>query len=343
MKKNYSEYLYMVHQSDIIAFLGPFGLFRFAKYLTRKEPKLLMYHRFSDAPRDGFTSARAFEEQVAHIKKYYVPLTVSDIAKYIFDGKEMPSNVVAITIDDGYDDFYNVAWPILKKYEVPATFYVTTGFIDGDLWLWPDKVKWLLERAPKGICPASCFNIKVGKENYSTVMFDVIARHLLSLPDAQKHSAIDSASRGCGLELPRLAPKGFEPCGWVQLETLQNGGVEIGGHTYSHPSLGRVELQQAKNEVIGCRDRLQSKLGTRVRSFCYPNGMPSDYSRELEALVAKSGFSAAVVAYSDSQGTRNRYALRRHSSGEGRFQFDKSVSGVELIGHRIRNTILVPN
>ena len=54
----------------------------------------------------------------------------------------MKANSVLLTVDDGYQDFYNLAFPILKKYEVPATVFFTTDFIDKRIWLWHDLLNF---------------------------------------------------------------------------------------------------------------------------------------------------------------------------------------------------------
>ncbi len=56
-------------------------------------------------------------------------------------------NAVVITVDDGYLDFYEIAFPALREAGLPATLFLTTRFVDGDIWLWPDQVRYILEHS----------------------------------------------------------------------------------------------------------------------------------------------------------------------------------------------------
>ncbi|MGQ7274713.1 polysaccharide deacetylase family protein [Marinobacter sp. V034] len=319
-------------------------MYQFARYLTRTSPRILMYHRFSKEPRPGFVSEKSFRKQLIYINKYYRPTNLNELSHLLFEGKRVPENTLVITVDDGYRDFHDVAWPLLEEYNIPATLFVTTGFVEGDLWLWPDQVTWLCKNAPNHDIVFETRGLYVSSEDvhrdYAGVWKRLIG-HLLSIPDPEKHNFIRSLASAWKLVLPRQAPVEFQACSWAQLGQMEASGIEIGGHTITHPSLGRVDSVQASHEIVGCRDALDEKLGSRARPFCYPNGEPSDFNPALKAVVEQAGFTCAVTAFADSLEMQDRYALRRHSGSDEPFQFFKSVSGVELMGHRLRKTIRV--
>ena len=82
-----------------------------------------------------------------HVTKKHFPLvTLANLAGQIKSGIVEPGQAV-ITVDDGYRDFYDIAFPVLREEGVPATFFVTTGFIDGQIWLWPDLLEYALSAA----------------------------------------------------------------------------------------------------------------------------------------------------------------------------------------------------
>ena len=153
----------------------------------------------------------------------------------------------------------------------------------------------------------------------------VVVRHGL---DVITYNAAISAGEG------QAALRGVGP-----FAEMQQNGVEIGGHTVTHPSLGRVSESQAKVEIVGCSNALNENLGRRSRTFCYPNGQPSDFQYFLPALVEDSGFLGAVTAFPDANGTKDPFLMRRHVSGDDMFQFFKATSGVEFLGHRLRREI----
>ena len=301
-----------------------------------------MYHRFTESETAGLCSRNTFLKQVRYIRHNYRALTLAELASCIKKQKPVPANAVVITVDDGYEDFYRFAYPILKEEGVPATFFVATGFVNRDLWLWTDQVGWLLRK--EFVVPESKqisgFNVKPGR--YDNVrrlsLRNALLAHLLTIPDDEKHECIAELSNITCRPLPTESPEEFAAVTWQQLQEMQDNGIEIGGHTVTHPSLGQVDYARAKQEIVGCMSDLTENLGDRPRTFCYPNGMPSDFQSFLPGLIADAGFVGACVAFPDSLGCRNLFAIRRHSSGENWFQFEKAISGMELLGHRLRGT-----
>ncbi|WP_405420041.1 polysaccharide deacetylase family protein [Marinobacter flavimaris] len=325
--------------SKLVRKAGDLGLYQFARLLTANTPRILMYHRFAAEAEPGYVSRERFREQVAYIKKYYHPMTLQDLSTCLFDTGKVPRYAIVITVDDGYRDFHDVAWPVLKELDVPATLFVTTGFVDGRLWLWPDQISWLFAQleGPNTAFKYRDFELAEGEvgRNPGKTWQRVIDR-LLSVPDAEKHEFIAALASTWQTPVPATPPPAYAPCSWDQLVDMQNQGIEIGGHTVTHPTLGQVSREQAVAEVAGCKAMLADNLPQNPRTFCYPNGMPSDFSTELMKVVEETGFDCAVAAFADNAAMKHRYALRRHSGAQDWFQFHKAVSGVEYLGQVFR-------
>lgn len=328
--------------SKFVRTFGPLGGYSFARALCKNEPRILMYHRFASPPVKGWTSPEYFEQQVRYIKENYNAFSLVGLMQHQRDTGKLPSHAVVITVDDGYRDFYEYAFPILKKYKVPATLFVTTGFIAQDLWLWPDMITWLLRQSTSvpEINLGDLF-LSSGVLNSSTYgeYWQKIVDYSLSLPDQDKHKFIADLASLLGHDLPSRIPAEYAPVALEELREMQSHGIEIGGHTVTHPSLGRVTEAQAYDEILGCREYLNQQLGCHERTFCYPNGQPSDLQPFLPRIVKEAGFLGAVTAFPDSKGARNPYLMRRHVSGDNSFQFYKAVSGVELLGHKFRGVV----
>lgn len=325
--------------SRMVRTAGKYGLYYIARALTSSQPRILMYHRFAEQPENGKASRESFRKQVAYIAHNYHPMTLEALCNLLESGAKPPRNTVVITVDDGYRDFYDVAWPVLQEHSVPATLFVTTGFITGELWLWPDKISWLLKHADKNNLAFSWRDLSIEKNALlkdSDRIWKRMIDFLLSVPDGEKHQIIASIAATWDLKIPITAPEEYQACTWEQLREIHEAGIEVGGHTVTHPTLGQVSAKQAESEIRQCSAQLEAELGRAPCSFCYPNGMPDDFSADLMKQVEEGGFRCAVAAFSDTAGMKHRFALRRHSSGNTWFQFCKSVSGVELIGHHLR-------
>lgn len=325
-------------KSAVIELAGKLGGYQLARVLTRKQPKILMYHRFSAEKKGHEVTAATFERQLQLMKRHFQPMTLATLAQAFQQTGLAPKNAVVITVDDGYRDFYEVAYPLLKHYGVPATFFVTTGFVNQDLWLWPDQVLWLLRNRTlsEGV-------LVVGEKTFDLTepvkkLWWPLVLHLLTIENHIRLTAISELVQRSGVSLPAIAPDEFAAVTWAQLSEMQQQGIEIGGHTISHPSLGHMPVVEAQAEINGSFEVLRLHLGDKPRTFCYPNGQPADYSPEIKKVVAQSGFLAAVTAYSDQFNTDMPWAWRRFVGCEESFQFNKSLFGVEHLGNQLRRT-----
>lgn len=324
-------------KSYLIKTAGDLGGYQLARTLTANQPKILMYHRFSATEKKHEVGRAVFEEQLKLIKKYFNPMTLAQLAKAKREQGEVPKHAVVITVDDGYRDFYEIAYPLLKHYQIPATFYVTTGFVNGDLWLWPDHVTWLLDNKTQSAqisLAGKIFDLSLSKE----ILWWPIVSHLLNVPNNERLAALKLLESASGVTLPTIAPDKYSAVSWAQLEEMQANGIEIGGHTVSHPSLGHMPVADAALEIQQSHEHLIQHLGQQERTFCYPNGTPADYSDAIKQCVTDAKYTAAVTAFSDAFNVNIPFAWRRFVGSEQSFQFNKSLFGVEHLGNRLRAT-----
>lgn len=330
--------------SKIIRQIGPLGVYAMAQRVTASVPKILMYHRFSEVSRPGFTSGEHFARQLDYLQEHFTVISIVELVKALENEAQLPANAVVVTIDDGYEDFYSIAFPLLKARGLPATLFVTTGFVNSDLWLWPDQVDWILNQADEVSHSINIDGLKLDSARLTDSLrpgyWGIVIDYLLSVPDIKKHQIIAQLARQLGVILPVNVPVEYRACNWDQLLEMQGSGIEIGGHTVTHPSLGRVSLEQARTEIEQCGQMLSENLGQRLRPFCYPNGTVHDFNDEVKEIVAQSGFAAAVTAFDDCLCVSDRYAIRRFPCGDDMFQFYKSVSGVQHLGNVIRQKVV---
>jgi len=97
--------------------------------------RVLCYHSVNsvyNSEADSITPG-LFEEHIRHIVEKYHPVCVQDIINCIKQDMPLPKNAVLVTFDDGYEDNFIYAYPILKHYNCPAIIFLATHFIDGKL------------------------------------------------------------------------------------------------------------------------------------------------------------------------------------------------------------------
>lgn len=91
---------------------------------------ILVYHRVTDEKDESVsTSIKNFSRQISFLGKYFSIITMERLINSIKNREPLPSNSIVITFDDGYKDVFTNAYPILKMYNIPATVFITTDYI----------------------------------------------------------------------------------------------------------------------------------------------------------------------------------------------------------------------
>ena len=312
---------------DLLAWLS--------RHLSSRIPRILVYHRFGNDER--CTSPEGFERQLRHLKEHFNVVHQSRLVDALNGGERLPSNSLVLTVDDGYADFYHVAFPLLRRYEMPCTFFVTTNFISGRKWLWPDKITWILsgrDRFPD--LEVTNEIIPGGDRTQVERLWTQILVRLQKVDSEQVDAHLDDIARQLGLIIPEQPVADFEPCNWTQLAEMEASGlIEIGGHTRNHPILSRLRADKLSDEIGGCLEDINSNLGARPRSFCYPNGKPADFNGAVREAAVEAGFISACTAFYDGEHLDDIFALRRFSASDDFAQFHKAATGLQYWGAKI--------
>jgi len=261
------------------------GLFSLSRVLSANMARVLMYHNFSGATAEGngLTDAAA-REQFNYLRRHFRVVPLSRIVERLAAGQEPERYSVALTIDDGRRNFYQFLFPLLKEYGMPATLFVVSSFIQGEDWVWTDKILWLSEQNGR-------------PEELAHHQLAAVFQSLNCLRPEARNQHIEALAASAGISLPRQAPAKYAPCTWSELREMADSGlVEIGSHTATHPILSSVTDEESWQELTRSRAQIEKGIGKRVTSFCFPNGMPGDYRPSQVKQLADAGYNCAVVA-----------------------------------------------
>lgn len=290
------------------------GLWRLFTYKA-KVPKILMYHRLTDSNIIPGISSAKFETHLQHLCTYYQVVSVEEIISDI-ENNNVNANKVALTFDDGYVDFYEKAWPLLKKYNVPATVYITTEFIEKKQWMWPDKVRVLLDQTKlANIDLPKIGNLQLIKENFEK-NWHAISDHCLNLTETERNHFLNKLSEFLEVSLKERPTLNFSALTWEQLLIMQNEGLNIGSHTITHPILTNIPHKQLSDELAESKQIIERKLNIKVKGICYPNGMPSDVSTVVTQTAQESGYKYGLIAYTDEVMYSNLFKIDRIPASE---------------------------
>lgn len=280
---------------------------------TGKKAKLsiVIYHRVLPEPDLllGSGGVENFEKKLGFLARNFNVLPLYEGINRLRNGT-LPARAACITFDDGYADNAEIALPLLQKQGLPATFFIASGFLNGGR-MWNDTVIESVRRAQGEQLDLS--TIGLGNHVIATLEERRKALYLLIdqlkyLPYETRAAQVDRLSALIGAELPDDLMMTS-----AQVKQLHDAGMEIGGHTVTHPILARVEDAVARTEITEGKAALETIIGEPLRLFAYPNGKPGkDYLSVHTKMVEEAGFEAAVsTAWGAAQQHSDLYQLPR--------------------------------
>jgi peptidoglycan/xylan/chitin deacetylase (PgdA/CDA1 family) len=261
---------------------------------SRGRLTILIYHRMLPAPdpilHDEIDAA-TFEGHVALLAAEFNVLLLGEACGRLASGT-LPPRAACITFDDGYADNEQIALPILKRYGLPATFFVSSGFSDGGI-MFNDSVIETVRQAAAGTHDLSSLNLGVYSLSDSSTRraaVDALLGKIKYRPIAERHGLIEQIAEKMGAPIKKNLM--MNP---AQIRRLHDSGMEIGAHTVNHPILASLDERQAQAEIGEGKRRLEDIIGSSVSLFAYPNGKPGvDYGPRDVEIVKRMGFAAAV-------------------------------------------------
>jgi peptidoglycan/xylan/chitin deacetylase (PgdA/CDA1 family) len=193
------------------------------------------------------------------------PISLADFREARQSGRVLPPRSVIVTFDDGYRGVLDHALPILERYGIPATVFVSTAPVLEGQHFW--------------------FDAQFRREGEASV---VNAR---ALPYRQWRALVESS------EIAAVETESHRPLTRSELERLAESPlIEIGAHTMTHPTLALAPAEDQQREVAGSREALERVLERRVTAFAYPYGNPvADYSPETVNVVRHARFDLAFT------------------------------------------------
>ncbi|MCI0653154.1 MAG: polysaccharide deacetylase family protein [Methylococcaceae bacterium] len=257
---------------------------------------ILIYHRVlasGDFMRSDVVDEARFEWHMELLRSFFNPLSLAAALDLLKTG-DLPPASVCVTFDDGYADNVEVALPILKKWDIPATFFISSGYLDGGR-MWNDTILESFRQLEAKDIDLSSIGMGVQPLATENARRDTAQRVI----DALKHRPPEQRSAGTRFiaSMASELPDDLMMSG-AQVKKLVDAGMEIGGHTVSHPILAALDREEARREILDGKNALEKLTGKSVSFFAYPNGKPGrDYTDFHRRILPGLGFKAAVSTH----------------------------------------------
>ncbi|RDV16710.1 polysaccharide deacetylase family protein [Pontibacter diazotrophicus] len=307
------------------------------KYIAPKA-LVLMYHRVAEPESDVWevaVSSANFEQQLQVLKQYYRVVPLKEMVERLKNGV-VERNTIAITFDDGYVDNYQTAKPLLEKYCLPATFFITSGNVGQQKEFWWDELEHLIlfsESLPAvmdlEVAGASiAFNLEEEAQltqslrqqhkawksceqeppSKRSLLFYRLWEKLKPLPVSEQQAALQKIRDWAG-----AAASARPDCRSMSREELKDLGqgelFDLGAHTVSHAALAYHAPQFQEKEIEENKCFLEEIAQKRIDLLTYPYG---NYNNETMAIAERVAFAAAFTTEEKAViRNANRYRLGR--------------------------------
>ena len=241
---------------------------------------ILGYHSIQERPEENADSiglaithsASAFDSQMDVVAREYTPVSLEDVRLILQGKRELRKNAVAITFDDGYRDNWDIANAILRRYGLPATFYLTTSWIDSGEPPWFCRLRYAFTttRCSEWTSPADgrIWHLRGSAERSAALQ---AALDLASqMPCADRETAVRTVEKE--LDVPPLVNSRHLMMSWDQARGLHGLGHIIGSHTTTHPNVAHLmDELNVREEIAESKRKIEKELQSTVSHFSYPH------------------------------------------------------------------------
>jgi peptidoglycan/xylan/chitin deacetylase (PgdA/CDA1 family) len=266
------------------------------------------------------TGMRMFERHLDCIGRHFRFVSLDEIGAHIRSGEPFDEPVAAITFDDGYQDVYEHAFPILARKGIPAAVFVVTDLVGRPFWQVHDKLYHLVAKAfatwddPRRelatlMQALDLPTAPITREATRTPLLTVSAL-LPILPLTSLHTLMNSLEASVGNGFSRI-PRTLD---WTEIAAMRRGGITIGSHTKSHVSLPAETHEVVADELEGSRHALEQHLGEPIAHFAYPGGQ---FTTPVIDAVARAGYQFAYTACQHSDPHHRALTIERLLLWEG--------------------------
>jgi peptidoglycan/xylan/chitin deacetylase (PgdA/CDA1 family) len=285
-----------------------------------------------------FVRESAFRQQMEYLAERFEVVSLHDA---LGDApRKTAKKRAVITFDDGYASNFDIAYPILKRLNLPATIFVTTRFIETATAFWYDKVVAAAQLSDTTEIDLTAWDLPVMKILRSQdaearwAGIQLVLSKLKELTGERREEIADELLRRYGIEGPRL--EAFRPLTVDMLRTLQQSDiVEIGCHTHGHEILTQLETPAILATLAHSTRLLTQWLDARPTAFAYPNG---NFDNRVRDCVREAGYTCAVTTqYDEWKGTGDLFAIPRVAIGafDTNESFALKISGFNSVAARV--------
>lgn len=282
------------------------GLRRVLRMIARRPRQsltILAYHRvvaigderaFDSDLELVSASPEQFDAQMAFIAREFTPITFATLLECIDAGRSPPDNAAIVTFDDGFGDNYLHAFPILKHHRVPATIFLSTGYLDRQEPYWFESLARMIltSNRPLALHDGLVLDTTLPLHRRRATVEQVL-RYLKRIPDDARLKFIERLESEAGSGVAHT-PVDRLPMTWPQVLEMAAAGIEFGSHTVDHPVLAQLDDAAVRRELRDSKLRIEQVLGKPAPILSYPVGGAEAFDQRIRGIALEAGYRMAV-------------------------------------------------
>jgi len=268
-----------------------------------------------------------FAKQMKILTTKCTPVSLRELSEMLTQKQKIPQRTVAVTFDDCFQNTYYNAMPVLKQYKIPATFFITTGYVGTNRIIWTDILEMIIADLKEKFID---FDFLDFSKQYPTETNKNKIKALLDIKSILK--SIDENKKQnimkCLVDQHKFQPSNtttdlYSNLKWHQLKEMDSDKLfEIGGHTVNHVILSYVDLDIAKKEITDSKTILEKNLNHPVDLFSYPEGQKDHYNDNIIKILKENNFLCSPSAiWGDNAPGADLFHLKRIMAGFNHIDF----------------------
>lgn len=270
---------------------------------AKRNLTILAYHRIGPLPGSDYpfdeeiwsATPEEFRRELAYFRRHLDVMTVAELEQGLRQPESLPLRPAVITFDDGYADNYETALPLLREAGLTACFFLSTQIVGTAQIPWWDQVVCCFKFSKAAVFPspfgADDPPYRFDSENRKPDTQRFLIRIKQAAWPGNALKALAALKETTGVQPEAYASKPLFMT-WKQANEMTACGMEVGGHTRTHPILGRIsDLKILEAEIGGCYDDLKRELRINPLAFAYPVGGKGEMSPMSDQAIRCAGFS----------------------------------------------------
>ena len=269
--------------------------FHFLRRRSGVNPLIINYHMVSDEDHAyikhlyHYRSIDAFKRDLDFYISRYQPVGLEEMLKSLKGEGTIPENALHLTFDDGFREVHEVIGPLLKQYEIPATFFITSDFLDNKMLNHDNKQSMVADHLiSKGSGRTHDDILKLLSDNHGSG--NSIKDQILNIPYS-KRALINAIAARLGIDFKEFLKNQRPYMTTSQVKDLLEQGFTIGSHSLDHARFPELSLDDQVDQVKKSLEFLVDSFSIEYRVFAFPysdRGVSGAFFHRVSGLLEAS-------------------------------------------------------